>query len=91
MHHLEGCNGGMYDLRNRYTYTFFVYDNLTYSDWRECKMFSLYVGALQKIFEKHFISKKQLKIYFKIANSEMYNNITKIDKQASMKVLQTLY
>ena len=50
--------------------------------WELCKKY------LRSTF---FISKKQLKIYFKIANSEMYNNITKIDKQASMKVLQTLY
>ena len=44
----------MWHWKYKNTYTVFTYNDLTYSEWgRVCELVSLYMGALQKIIEKH--------------------------------------
>ena len=57
-------------------------------------MYFLFMRALQRILQQHCIkptSTKQLRKYFKIANSEMRSKITKLDKQGSMDVQHALF
>ena len=52
------------DPMNRYTNTIFICNDLTSSELGEHKIHSLYMEALQKISEKHYImSSKQLTKY----------------------------
>ena len=80
----------MCDPGNRYAYTMYIHSDLTYFEWG-LQIFSLNMGYLPKIIQKHCnIPAEQPKI-FKIANSELCDKIIKIDKQARFEVLHTWF
>ena len=81
--------GGACDPGERYIYTMFIFNDVAYFDWVH-ETSSLYMGDLPKINVLYYINKTTGR-YFKIANSDLCNKITKIEKQTSNKLLYALY